>query len=92
MKRDEAKLEYERLNEGIRQSRLAHDDYLRQEKSKQLELQDLLKNVNNKQLEYQETKMVGLVWYINTKRCEVEVNERTAPNSIKQETTSWFLW
>lgn len=61
MKRDEAKLEYERLNEGIRQSRLAHDDYLRQEKSKQLELQDLLKNVNNKQLEYQETKMVGLV-------------------------------
>lgn len=58
MKRDEAKLEYERLNEGIRQSRLSHDDHLRQEKSKQLELQDILKNVNNKQLEYQEAKMV----------------------------------
>jgi len=58
IKRDESKLEYERLNEGIRQSRLAHDDYLHQEKSKQLELQDLLKNVNDKQLQYQESKMV----------------------------------
>ena len=60
MKRDEAKLEYERLNEGIRQSRIAHDDYMRQEKTKQSELQELLKNVNDKSIEYQEAKMVSL--------------------------------
>ena len=59
MKRDEAKLEYERLNEGIRQSRIAHDDYMRQEKTKQSELQELLKNVNDKSIEYQEAKMVS---------------------------------
>lgn len=58
LKRDEAKLEYERLNEGIRQSRVAHDDYMRQEKTKQSELQELLKNVNDKSIEYQEAKMV----------------------------------
>lgn len=67
MKRDEAKLEYERLNEGIRQSRIAHDDYMRQEKTKQSELQELLKNVNDKSIEYQEAKMVSSeilnLWY-----------------------------
>ncbi|XP_078324889.1 uncharacterized protein LOC111125942 isoform X3 [Crassostrea virginica] len=70
MKRDEAKLEYERLNEGIRQSRIAHDDYMRQEKTKQSELQELLKNVNDKSIEYQEAKMA-----LNKVRKEVEREE-----------------
>ena len=65
-RRDEAKLEYERLNEAIRQSRLAHDDYMRQEKSKQSELQDLLKNVNERSIEYQEAKMVRVTWHISS--------------------------
>lgn len=63
LKRDEAKLEYERLNEGIRQSRVAHDDYMRQEKTKQSELQELLKNVNDKSIEYQEAKMVNTKYF-----------------------------
>ncbi|XP_056011092.1 centriolin-like isoform X6 [Ostrea edulis] len=70
LKRDEAKLEYERLNEGIRQSRIAHDDYMRQEKVKQSELQELLKNVNDKSIEYQEAKMA-----LNKVRKEVEREE-----------------
>ncbi|XP_061184132.1 centriolin-like [Saccostrea echinata] len=70
LKRDEAKLEYERLNEGIRQSRVAHDDYMRQEKVKQSELQELLKNVNDKSIEYQEAKMA-----LNKVRKEVEREE-----------------
>uniref|UniRef100_K1Q2Y9 Paramyosin n=1 Tax=Magallana gigas TaxID=29159 RepID=K1Q2Y9_MAGGI len=70
LKRDEAKLEYERLNEGIRQSRVAHDDYMRQEKTKQSELQELLKNVNDKSIEYQEAKMA-----LNKVRKEVEREE-----------------
>ncbi|XP_060070795.1 centriolin-like [Ylistrum balloti] len=68
--RDESKLEMERLNEAIRTSRQSYEDYIRQEKQKHEELQELLKSVAEKEFEYQEARMA-----LSKVRKEVEREE-----------------
>ena len=58
LQRDEAKLEMERLNEGIRQSRSSHEDCLRQQRQREEELQDLIRTMDEREIEYQETRKV----------------------------------
>ena len=60
MQRDEAKLEMERLNEAIRQSRITHDDCLRQQLQREEELQDLIRTMDEREIEYQETRKVRI--------------------------------
>lgn len=64
LQRDEAKLEMERLNEGIRQSRITHDDCLRQQRQREEELQDLIRTMDEREIEYQETRKVESDWTI----------------------------
>ena len=59
LQRDDAKMEMERMNETIRTSRVSYEDYMRQERQKHEELQDLLKSVATKEFEYQEARMVS---------------------------------
>ena len=60
MQRDESKLEMERLNEAIRQSRITHDDCLRQQLQREEELQDLIRTMDEREIEYQETRKVRI--------------------------------
>ena len=62
--RDEAKLEMERLNEGIRQSRVTHDDCVRQQHAREQELADLVRTLDEREIEYQETRKVGTPWVL----------------------------
>lgn len=48
----------ERINEGIRQSRITHDDCLRQQRQREEELQDLIRTMDEREIEYQETRKV----------------------------------
>ena len=48
----------ERLNEGIRQSRITHDDCIRQQRQREEELQDLIRTMDEREIEYQETRKV----------------------------------
>ncbi|XP_067662812.1 centriolin-like [Haliotis asinina] len=68
--RDEAKVEIERLNEAIRTTRFSHEEALRQEKSKQVELQDLLHTYEHHDLEIQTARQA-----LNKVRQEVETEE-----------------
>ncbi|KAL4219131.1 hypothetical protein ACF0H5_021713 [Mactra antiquata] len=68
--RDEAKLELERLNEGIRQSRITHDDCIRQQRQREEELQDLIRTMDEREIEYQDTRKA-----LNKVRKEVEKEE-----------------
>ncbi|XP_053381516.1 centriolin-like isoform X4 [Mercenaria mercenaria] len=70
LQRDEAKLEMERLNEGIRQSRITHDDCIRQQRQREEELQDLIRTMDEREIEYQETRKS-----LNKVRKEVEKEE-----------------
>ncbi|XP_071115643.1 centriolin-like [Haliotis cracherodii] len=68
--RDEAKVEIERLNEAIRTTRFAHEEALRQEKSKQAELQDLLHTYEHHDVEYQTARQA-----LSKVRQEMETEE-----------------
>ena len=50
----------ERLNEAIRQSRITHDDCLRQQLQREEELQDLIRTMDEREIEYQETRKVRI--------------------------------
>ncbi|KAL3870359.1 hypothetical protein ACJMK2_038429 [Sinanodonta woodiana] len=68
--RDEAKLEIDRLNEGIRQSRSTYEESLHQQRAKEQELQDLIRTVEQKDVEYQEARQT-----LSKVRKEVEKEE-----------------
>ena len=82
VQRDEGKLEIERLNEAIRQSRMTHDDCLRQQRQREEELQDLIRTMDEREIEYQETRKVG--WASLSIQC------RPMPKSVGSYSTPWI--